>query len=291
MKRLSPKAALFEELSANPPAWWKSLTRDPELSIQIRKENYIDVYYHGGCLISGLQFDGENFAGKINSQYIPFTKNEYVPYRFGTNTVKFGNAEVLDIENFGQNALRRIKKNISNFYDNASEKAIQYRFIENDPYFIDSEFAYRYKEGERNTIRIDLVRADPSAKKIVFVEVKTMGDPRLYTDEITEQLSMYEDFIGRKKAELLDYYNKVFEIKRNISVLPGGLTGETLQDYQIVTKPLLLFGDCKQKWIDEFSPELDQKISGYSIGCYYFGKPDYSCRLLAKSKDNRHIFD
>ncbi len=290
MKRLNIKDALFNELSCNPPAWWKSIINDNELSVQIRKENYIDVYYRGGCLISELRFDGKVFAGKINSQYIPFKKNEYIPYQFGPDSVGFGKVEVLGLDNFSASVLSRIKKNISNFYDSSSEKAIQYKFIENDSYFIDSEFAYRYREGERNTIRIDLVRIDSQSKKIVFVEVKTMGDSRLYTDEIIEQLSMYRNFIENKKEELLDYYSKIFEIKRSIGVLPKGLLAESLIGYQVLTKPLLLFGDCKQQWIDEFSPELDKKIADQATGCYYFGKPDYSCQLLKKTKDNRHIF-
>jgi len=243
-----------------------------------------------GVLSASFGLTVKVFAGKINSQYIPFKKNEYIPYQFGPDSVGFGKVEVLGLDNFSASVLSRIKKNISNFYDSSSEKAIQYKFIENDSYFIDSEFAYRYREGERNTIRIDLVRIDSQSKKIVFVEVKTMGDSRLYTDEIIEQLSMYRNFIENKKEELLDYYSKIFEIKRSIGVLPKGLLAESLIGYQVLTKPLLLFGDCKQQWIDEFSPELDKKIADQATGCYYFGKPDYSCQLLKKTKDNRHIF-
>lgn len=30
------------------PSWWKPLTKDHELYIEIRKKNVIDVYYYGG---------------------------------------------------------------------------------------------------------------------------------------------------------------------------------------------------------------------------------------------------
>jgi len=48
---LNPKAEIFEELIKNPqPKWWTVLRKDKDLYIEIRKDNYINVYYYGGLV-------------------------------------------------------------------------------------------------------------------------------------------------------------------------------------------------------------------------------------------------
>jgi hypothetical protein len=131
---------------------------------------------------------------------------------------------------------------------------------------------------------------DTLVKKIVFVEVKTMGDRRLFNNKIIKQIEDYKDFITHFKPELLQYYKKILKIKRNLGILPDCIKKENIDDYEILEKPLLLFGDCEQLWIDRFSKELDEKIKAHAIGCYYFGKPNYSCEIINSSKQNRHIF-
>lgn len=50
MKKLDPDNQLFNELESNPPDWWKTLVNDKDAYIDIRKDNYIDVYFNGGIL-------------------------------------------------------------------------------------------------------------------------------------------------------------------------------------------------------------------------------------------------
>ncbi len=290
---------LFVELKEKQPAWWQNLKKDKDINIEIRKDNYIDVYYHGGTIIKELRYDNKtsSFTGKIHFEYIPLVsaddKEKYIPYVFKQDTISIDTNRIkpITLNNFNpKDDLKRIKKRISHFMDKAvakdklSEKSIQGQFIKNDPYYIDMEFAYDKQ-------RIDLVRIDVKNKIIVFVEVKTTADPRLFASDIVKQLEGYSEFIKDNKDDLLKYYKNVFKIKKNLEILSKGLSGiGSLDKYEICEKPLLLFGDCDQKWIVENHKKIESKIQNVAIGCYYFGKPGYSAAIINKTKGNRHIF-
>jgi hypothetical protein len=289
---------LFTELKEKPPPWWQNLKNDKEINIEIRKSNYIDVYYHGGTIIKELCYNKKtsSFSGKIHFEYIPLVhindKEQYIPYKFEKYAISIDRERIQPIilNNFDDNDLQRIKKRISHFMDKAikkdksSEKSIQGQFIKNDPHYIDMEFAYDQQ-------RIDLVRIDVDNKMIVFIEVKTTADPRLSTGNIAKQLEGYFKFISDNKDDLLKYYKKVFEVKKNLGILPKGLSGiGSLEEYKICEKPLLLLGDCVQEWINKYSHEIDKIIQNIALGCYYFGKPGYSATIINKTKGNRHIF-
>ena len=217
---------LFEKLTNDPPKWWSALVSDKDIAIQIRKNNYIDAYFNGGNIIRKLSYGGKSFRGETHFKYIPIETEygDYVPFVFENNTICFGKIEALKVGCFEKQSLSKIKSNIIKYYPNDSEKAIQYEFINNDPYFIDSEFEYSYKKGDKiKTIRIDLVRIDASIKKIVFVEVKTIGDRRLFNNEIVRQLRDYKEFITNYRVDLIAYYKKILAIKRNLKILPGCL--------------------------------------------------------------------
>jgi len=290
MNSLDPNNPLFARLREAPPAWWSALKNDKDLSVQVRKENYIDVYFNGGSIIRRLSYNRGGFSGEIHYKYVPL-KGEaggYVKFDFN-NGVSIDQVNVLPLNNFSPNVLREIKDNIGYHYPPESEKGIQYSFIKNDPFYLDSEFQY-YDSTQRKSIRIDLVRVDPSRSQIVFVEVKTMGDKRLYTNEIVEQLSSYNQFMLNYGTPLLSYYKKVFNIKRALGILPGGLTEININDYTLSAKTLLLFGDSQQEWIKSFAPVLDPKIRNHAVGCYYFGAPKYNCDIVDHTRGNRHIF-
>jgi hypothetical protein len=178
----------------------------------------------------------------------------------------------------------RVKK----YFGAESEKAIQYKFATNDPYVIDTEFQLG------NDLRIDLVRLDASVKKIVFIEVKTMGDPRLFTpttagkENIHDQLKKYNDFAVQHANDIAVYYTKVLQVKIDLGLFKDSKL--SLAGWQVEPRPLLLFGDCEQSWIDQNSAGIDKKIKGVAYGAYYFGAPDYSLDLIPKSNKNRHVY-
>lgn len=293
MNRLNVNNPLFKILALKPPKWWTELIKDKDIVVQIRKDNYIDVYYNGGNIIRRLVFDGRSFKGETHYKYIPLESggDNYVPYIFENDSIRYGKANIIKLGSFSRQSLQRIKEAIENYYPSGSEKAIQYDFVKNDPYFIDSEFEYSYSSGGKNKIiRIDLVRMDALLKKIVFVEVKTMGDRRLLNDKITRQLSDYQEFVTNHKRALLVYYKKIIEIKKMLKILPSCILKEDINNYGILEKPLLLFGDCEQTWIDENASMINTKIQSQAIGCYYFGNSVYKCDIIEKSKRNRYIF-
>jgi hypothetical protein len=288
--KLSIHNPLFDKLSTDQPLWWKILISDSDLNIQIRKDNYIDVYYNGGAIVKELKYS-KIFSGKIHFEYIPVQgSNLYIKYKFDKSGIEINKKKIgiIDFNNFKEGVLKKIKKRISLFYDQKSEKRIQATFIKNDPYYIDSEFEYKHEDG---LVRIDLVRIDTAAKKIVFVELKTLGDPRLFSDEISKQLGSYKSFIEKHRDDLKDYYQKVFEIKSRLRILPQGLSNIlTLDQYSVLEKPLLLFGDCTQEWINNNKDAINNKIKRHAVGCYYFGEPKYKADVVEKSKGNRFIF-
>jgi len=284
MNALDQNNSLFKKLAENPPSWWKVIVEDKDISVQVRKDNTIDVYFNCGAIITGLKYSKHGFSGKISSQYIPLGK-EYYPYEFSPEKIEFATKMIrpISLNNFSNKSLKKVKSRINQYFPKSSEKGIQASFIKKDPYFIDMEFM----GGDS---RMDLIRLDFRLKKIVFVELKLVGNKEIYNNDIVKQLCKYHDYIVRNRGRLIKYYKKIFQIKKDIGILPSELKNENISGFGILDKPLLLFGDCHQSWIDgEFSRNLDNKIRNIAIGCYYFGSP-HTCEILKKSKGNQRIF-
>ncbi len=292
MKKLNPQDKTFNQIATLPPVWWKELISDKEVYAEIRKDNTIDVYYNGAAIITGLKHKGNCYTGQIHYKYLLPENLSYIKLSFDCkNDIHPQNELIplLNLKSFDTNTLKRIKANISTHYNASSEKGIQARFIKKVGGFIDSEFAYN---SSNNKTRIDLVWVDTKNKKIIFVELKTMGDNRLYRpkDGIADQLSKYCNFISQNKKELSDYYSRLFEIKKSLNILPSRLSSSvSLSNYTIEEKPLLLIGGCEQEWINTYAKKIDEKIKHVAVGAYYFGKPN-NCDLIPKTRSNRHIF-
>ncbi len=290
MKQLDPQNILFETLRKQNPSWWVKMVEENDVYIEIRKDNEIDIYYNGGNIIKDLSYKNGKFNGQINYKYLLKGKSEYIDYDFSCQKamIKNRNINLTDVNDFDEDSLKRIKANISQYYPASSEKGIQARFRTKTNCFVDSEFAYNSNDDKS---RIDLVWIDTNNTKIVFVELKTMGNPQLYNKDLTIQLGKYEGFAKKYKNQIVDYYKRLFEIKKELNILPQGLTEiASLKGYTLETKPLLLFGDCEQKWINNNAKEINERIEDVAVGVYYFGKPSYECNIISKTKRNRYIF-
>ena len=298
MKTINPNTKLFVSLEKSPPEWWKNLKNDKEIVIEIRSDKsklYIDCYYNGGCILKGLECDSKgNFKGEIHYKYIPITfnrNNDYINYDFSNNNqginYKNINLGIPNVNNFDKTTLSLIKKQVERYYPSDSEKGYQYKFIQKDPYFIDSEFQYNGFCGKN--LRIDLVRIDSHTKQIVFVELKKFGNKELFNGGIEEQLNLYRCFITDFESELRKYYLDFLQSKKNLGLLSKEvlqILGSNLSSYCVAQKPLLIIAGCTEKWIKNNAEDINHRIEKHALGCYYFGEVNKNSDI----KEGRYRF-
>lgn len=302
MKIINLNPNLFHFLEKNPPKWWENLKKDKEIVIEIRsdkRKSYINCYYNGGCILEKLDCDSKgNFKGQIHHKYIPIDfnpNNNYINYNFSNNNQNINyqniNPTIPDINNFENKTISSIKKQVENYYPNNSEKGHQYKFIQKDPYFIDSEF--QYNKFIRNNLRIDLVRLDSSVKKIVFIELKEMSNKDLFNGKLEKQLELYKNFINNFKQEIFDYYLGLIDLKKKLGLLSKEVLkiadSKDLANYSIAEKPLLIITGCPQIWISNNAEDIKNRIKNFALGCLYFGKVNQNNDLKKKWK-NRYIW-
>jgi len=291
---LDPTDKTFIELKSGKYLWWDNLKKNKNISIQIRKNNRIDVYYNGGAILGDLVYDEQKrvFSARIHPKYIPLEKdNEYMTLALTDADVKIIDSfEPMGFSNFENDKLKLIMARVGKYHDSESEKAIQYNFATSDPYIIDAEFQFD------KSSRIDLVRLDVNSSKIVLIEVKTIGDSRLFSDpandskNIYHQLKKYHEYATANKDALLAYYEKVLQVKNDLGLTNSSVRKITLNEWKIEPRPLLAFGDCTQNWINNNATDIDKKIKDVAYGAYYFGGSDRSLDLVPKTQKNRHVF-
>lgn len=304
MKTINPNIKLFVSLENNPPVWWENLKNDKEIVIEIRsdkRKSYIDCYYNGGCILKRLNCDSKgNFKGKIHYKYIPIIfniNNDYINYDFSNNNqeINYNNIKpgIPNVNNFDKKTLSLIKKQGKNYYPNNSEKGYQYKFIQKDPYFIDSEFQYNGFYGR--DLRIDLVRIDPIIEQIVFIELKKFSNQELFNGTIEGQLNLYQRFIDIFKLEIREYYLNFIQAKKKLGLLSKEvlrIVDHNFSSYSVARKPLLIIAGCKQKWIDNNAKDINNRIKKHAVGCYYFGQANKNCNIKKgiKKRINKFIF-
>lgn len=209
-EKLNPDAIIFNEIKTT-PNWWKLFSSDKELYIDIRKDNYINVYYYGGSLAK-IQYRKE-FVATINVKY------------------SIDKRDKLNLNTLTEEEIAELKNNITKEYldkgknqEKPAEKKIQGKIILKNPIYIDSEFAYN-KDKEIPNLRIDLVELQNNV--LSFVELKGITDNRLLNDEkrnikvpkIIEQMDNYQKFINKYEKEIIYYYHKLIQLKIDLGLL------------------------------------------------------------------------
>jgi len=287
--KLNINHGLFQTLRNSPPEWWQNLVDDKELYIDARKGNYLNVYFNGGSLLK-LKWN-RKFLGEIHSKYIPLENEEnYNKLEFSADKVKIGTIEPISLNNFEPAILAKIKSRIKQYSDSKSEKGIQGNYVvknnikNSSGFFIDTEFMY---SGNR----VDMVWVDILNKNIAFIELKTIGDNRLFTKanekkSITSQLASYEEMIKKEKSNLLEFYRKVFQVKKDLRLLPPQIKIDSLSDFSILEKLILLIGDCTQNWINTNSKLINKKIIEVAFGSIYHGSKTFNFRIPFKNSHN-----
>ena len=258
-KTLDPTAQIFTELKSCNYLWWERIKEDPQLYVEVRKNNEIHVYFEGGRVVR-LRYCSKHkkLQALTHEKYLSGDGDKYV------NCI-----DKLD------GSIDHIIKNIKCKYSEKngvtkekwSEKFIQgHLIINNRTKYLDSEFAY--KDGTRD-IRIDLLECINGG--VSCVELKRIDDARMLKKddsdpEIISQMNEYREFITHYSSEILAYYQKVYEIKKALR-LPIPNQAPT----HINENPLLLIfnrWDKTNKRREERTKRIEEILHGqvmYSI--------------------------
>ncbi len=241
---LKAEHQLFSTLAGkDAPAWWSVVKADKELYIEIRKQNIIDIYFMGGRIAEAkYDFRTQKVRVTTHPKYMGHQDEHDSNYYRKTVNSKGKTifvAKYTDCEEWLTSRLSELKANITDVYskedngESTKEKLIQGTLIINgrDKY-LDSEFAHRFEEGSRNTIRIDLIKIENN--QLVFEELKRIGDNRLRNSigkpEILTQMENYRDFLRVNQEALTKYYRKLYTIKKNLD-----LTVPDVKDINTIT--------------------------------------------------------
>lgn len=234
---LDEECRLWQELENNPPQCWKNILEDKALYVEIRKDNYVNVYYYGGN-VALLRWTGGKITAETHRKYLG-KPDETDLYQDCTEILH--SKEGLDLikENIREEyhkLSKREKTDEQNRVYTSNEKWVQGELKLRFPKrYIDSEFAYRI--GKNNLIRFDLVEL--KGNELRFIEIKLITDSRLRSNdkkpEIINQTTKYSHFIREHTEVLKDYYTKLLRIKKRI----GLWNGETEIEH-IALKPILL---------------------------------------------------
>ena len=261
---LKESAKIFDELKDKKPLWWEYCKQDKSFYIELRKDNQVNVYFEGGSIIR------VHFCSR-HKELHTFTHYKYLGIKNKTTTY-INCTKTLDkqIDNIVEGIKEHYSQKKGIDKESWSEKYIQGQLIiHNRDIHLDSEFAYI--DGDRD-IRIDLVKC--VSGKVIFVELKRLDDNRMLNKsddnpEIVSQMRSYSDFIKKYKNKILAYYQKVYDIKKDLG-LPVPAARPTI----VSTEPeLLIFNRWthmdkqgrRQKRIDRMREILQREKVTYSI--------------------------
>ena len=221
------------------PLWWTRLLTINGVYVEIRKGDIVDVYYEGGRMAELKAGRYGKLKASCHPKYLGFDVKD-------SEDVKYVDCLKVLTSN-PESMLPRIEnaysqKNCKKYNpEEISEKKIQGDMIcKKSPVYLDSEFAHRYEEGSRKTIRFDLVTIRDN--KLVFIELKRIGDNRMLDKngnkpEIIRQMLNYCSFIKTNSDALVEYYKKLYRIKQQLG-LP--VPQCDLDKLSICTKPHLV---------------------------------------------------
>ena len=296
--KLNANHPLFNALSDKSPLWWKKLKSDRELYIDVRKDNSINVYYNGASFMK-LEYVSGAFRAEIHPKFIPLdTGDGYIPFDFLNGNIILPTLKSIEINNFHDSAIKAIKERIKLINTNESEKGIQGKYITENyaskkerGFFIDSEFA-----SSRDNSRIDMVWVDIQGKKIAFVELKIIDNYSLYSNKkqskksIDEQLKKYWVFASKEKSDLKKYFSHVLQVKRRLGILPTYVGETSLEDFELIEKPILLIGNCTKPWITDNAKRINDSIEEIAFGSVYRGVGTNTFEIPNKTNLRRNMY-
>lgn len=213
---LNKDSAIFKELSKG-PFWWQQFKSDTNFYIEVRKDNQVNVYFEGGS-VARLHYCSRHKKLQVFTHHkylgIPYKKPVYVEC---SNIIGENIEEILSRVKSCYSQKKKVCGPLAK--ESWSEKYIQSKLIrDNKQYHLDSEFAYK---DEYIDIRIDMV--DVIDGKVTFVELKRLDDRRMLrksndNPEVILQMNLYNKFIQEYRDEILDYYQRLYDIKKALGL-------------------------------------------------------------------------
>ncbi len=110
---------LYEILCSNQaPKWWRSIKKDEELYIEVRKNNIIDIYYHGGRMAEIKLLYKKVIKVTAHPKYLGHddkSDKQYYKQRKRDGNIFF-DPIYQDCEEWIDNKRGELKKNIERYY-------------------------------------------------------------------------------------------------------------------------------------------------------------------------------
>ena len=239
--KLKIDAKIFVELSKN-PEWWKRFKEDSLLYIEIRKNNQVNVYFEGGS-VARIHYCSKHKKLQIFTHKKYLNRESNITYPECSDCIDEKYETILkQVQDCFSQKKGKIGDNMSK--EKWSEKYIQAGLIvKNRSIHLDSEFAYNDDQSKN---RIDLIKCIDGV--VTFVELKRINDGRMLHEddntplEIVDQMERYRQFIEKYEAQLLTYYQRVYEIKMSL-----GLPVPDKRPVKINLTPELLIFDGWEK--------------------------------------------
>ena len=213
---LKKDAIIFDELSKN-PSWWQLFKSDPNLYIEVRKNNQVNVYFEGGS-VARIHYCSKHKKLQV------FTHHKYLGISDDKPTY-------IECSDFICKNISSIIERVKSCYsqkksgtDSLTKEAWTEKYIQgniiisNKQHYLDSEFAYKDKYLD---IRVDMISVING--QVTFVELKRLDDRRMLkesddTPEVVTQMNLYKQFIKTYEVELLDYYQRLYDIKESLGL-------------------------------------------------------------------------
>lgn len=277
--KLTLEHPLVMELTSGIHPWWERLVHlsrsDRDINIQVRG-SYLNVYCKMGNLLK-IYLQGTKVACKIHYKYLvgahahdyvdAFPSGEDIGVSLRTCDMV---SSILEDTNF-----RTVKQNISTYA--GEEKKIQSRLVEkNKDTILDVEIAFSDSEvlagfDDGNT-RIDIANYDKNRKSLVFIELKQIFDPRLYSAEINEQVRKYVAFARKHEPHLLEAYRDVLRVKKALGVISDGDYLASVDMQRVEHRPILAVAGYNQALIDGMEERIRKGLDTSNLaGLYFFG--------------------
>lgn len=251
---LNKDALLWDKLAKeSAPAWWQNILDDSELYVEVRKDNYVNVYYYGAS-VALIKYEKGDIEAYTHYKYLGKEKLGNKIYLNCTELIKT------------KEGIDSIKHAIKNAYLSKEKKVQGILKLHHKTKYIDSEFAYKKEDGGKNeTTRIDLIELRGNA--LHFVELKLIDDARLRINpdrkpstsedepKINQQMRNYRMFIEGHAKDLKQYYSNLLAIKKKIGVWQGKTQVE-----EICTTPHLLVVNTYSKPLSKGKQERMKDI-------------------------------